>query len=202
MTIRPSRLARPLRRSTILASAAGLATTLGSASAQSQLPCGQMVRADSPAVISAVLRPVRAPGLVTCGDTVRLYASGSLLVRGVLAAADSASLQVIPEGPGEPLHIADSIITRAEVQRGERMRGGKALGTGALIGAGVGAALFALAASDQSPHNDGIGVIVGLFLGASATVVGTVAGAIASITYTERWIHFDPPSLRMLPDDA
>jgi hypothetical protein len=93
------------------------------------------------------------------------------------------------------VHIPIFQITRAEVQRGSHRRGGRAVGTGAATGAAIGGLVFGLALAVRDKHDDGVGVVVGGFAAVVATSVGTVIGAITSLTHTETWLLFAPATV-------
>lgn len=158
------------------------------------------IRGDTVVSTLSVRRTARPWGTVSAGDTVRLFAGAQPLVHGILAAADSDALLVVPDDMTDAVRYRRARITVAEVQRGERRRGAKPLATGALLGVGVGSLIFALGASDHSARSDGMGAAIGLAFGSVAALAGTLVGGIVSLTYTERWIRFDPATMWMMPD--
>ena len=135
------------------------------------------------------------PGPVTASDTVRLYESRTVLVRGVLLRRDSTGLVVVDERTRDTVHIPLFQITRAEVQRGSHRRGWKAITHGLAAGAAVGAALVALAAATPDQHDEGLGVFVVGLAAAATTGAGAIIGTLVSLTSTETWYSFDPQSV-------
>lgn len=142
----------------------------------------------------------RDAGRASVGDTVQLFAGRVLVVRGTLADADSAGLLVIPANGAERVRYLFDQFDRASVRRGHRRRGAHSLVKGFAIGTGIGAGIVLLAATTQSPHDEGLGVIVGIMAGMVSSGVGTVAGGLMGFTYTDIWLRFDPRTLAVQPD--
>jgi hypothetical protein len=141
---------------------------------------------------------VQGAGHVAAGDTVRLFDHKSLVVRGILAGADSAGLVVVPDGSVDSLRYIFRQFDRAEVRRGQRRRGASAVLHGAEIGAIIGLVIGGAGVLIQSgQHEPGPGAVASIFLGIFSAVIGTAVGAVASLTYTDVWLPFDPLTLRV-----
>lgn len=145
------------------------------------------------------LAPARIPGMVAVGDTVRLFVSRAEPMRDILVRADSGRFVVHALNAPDTVTYQRDVIIRAEVRRGDRRRGWRALGQGAGVGVVVGLGLLGLSIVTQSPHNDGLDVLVGIVAGFASSVIGTAVGGMVALTYTDLWVPFDPVTLRMLP---
>jgi hypothetical protein len=136
----------------------------------------------------------RVASIAGLRDTVRLFAGGSELVRGVLVDTAASELVVAPFDATEVVRIPVARIDHALVRRGDRKRGGSAVMAGTLIGLGVGATLVTLTAvaPGNDPEGEGLAIVLSVAAAGATTVLGMLAGAIASQTYVDVWLPFDP----------
>jgi hypothetical protein len=132
---------------------------------------------------------------VAPGDTVRLRENGTVLVQGILLRRDSTGFVVVDRRTRDTVHVPVSQITRAEVRRGSHRRGGRAVGTGAAVGAGIGGVVLGLAIASREKGDEGLAVAIGGFVAVVTTGIGTAIGAIASFTHTETWLLFVPAAV-------
>ena len=153
-------------------------------------------------LVGLVLAPGRGSAQIAVADTVRLRALGGQRISGVVAAGDGLSLTVQPIA-GDGVRIRLDSLRSAEVLRGRRARGWRAVGWGAAIGAGGGLVLAPLLkASDDRANagNEGQGFdplpsslafyeVATASLGA---VLGAVVGAVVAPTRVHRWIPVRP----------
>jgi hypothetical protein len=181
------------RRCLRLAVIIGLATACVPETARSQRSPGDT------ATTGAVQRLARQPGLVSPGDTVRLFAGGQLLVQGVLTATDSDALFVVPGDLTDPVRFQRRWITAAEVLRGQRPHGAGALDGGVLVSLAAGSVVGTLVSRQHTPGSDGTEALGGLIVGGAVAVIGIFASALVATHLEDQWIRFDPGTFAMLP---
>lgn len=140
---------------------------------------------------------VAHPDLVAVGDTIRIFQNGIVVAHGVIGEITSINF-LVQDAYGASSRYTRTAIGRAEVQRGERRRGARSMLKGAGIGAGIGAGLITLAVITAEPRDEGIGIIVSIMAAGASTVIGTIAGGVTALTWTENWQPFDPITLRVL----
>lgn len=129
------------------------------------------------------------------GQRVRIH-EGQRKVVGTLLSVDSATMRILTSHTDTAL-VARADVTRLDVSVGQKSRAG----SGALIGAGVGAAggalaMVVVAGPEELESNDisaavyvGGAAVIGMALGA---VVGAVVGA---NSHTDRWERSVWPTL-------
>jgi hypothetical protein len=149
-----------------------------------------------------VATPGRADAQIAVADTVRLRASTGQRFGGVVVAQDGQWLTV-RDGSGDGMRVRLDSLRSAEVLRGRRPRGWRAVGWGAANGAGTGVVLAPLLkASDDRANagNDGQGFdplpsslafyeVATAGLGA---LLGTIVGAVVAPTRVHRWVQVRP----------
>jgi hypothetical protein len=141
-------------------------------------------------------RALRAGDRVSAGDTVRLFSGSREVIRGILVRADTLSFEMLVPSHPDTISFPRASVSRAQVQRGDRQRGVSAVGTGALVGFGIGAMLAALALTEPD-HSDGLAPAFAAAAVTTTTVIGTAIGALVALTSTEQWLTFDPATLRI-----
>jgi hypothetical protein len=153
-------------------------------------------------VAGIAVAPGRLSAQIAVADTVRLRALGGQRISGVVAAGDGQSLTVQPIA-GDGVRVRLDSLRSAEVLRGRRARGWRAVRWGAAIGAGAGVALAPLLkASDDRANakNEGQGFdplpsSLAFYEVATASVgalLGTIVGAVVAPTKVHRWIAVRP----------
>ena len=153
-------------------------------------------------VAGIFLSPGRLRAQIAVADTVRLRALAGQRISGVVAAGDGQSLTVQPTA-GDGVRVRLDSLRSAEVLRGRRARGWRAVRWGAAIGTGAGLVLAPLVkASDDRANakNEGQGFdplpsSLAFYEFATASVgavLGTIVGAVVAPTKVHRWIAVRP----------
>ena len=146
--------------------------------------------------------PRRAQAQIAVADTVRLRAVSGQRIGGVVVAEDGRSLTV-RAGDGNSIRVRLDSLRSADVLRGRRHRGWRAVGWGAAIGAGAGLVLAPLVkASDDraNARNEGQGFdpfphSLAFYEVATATLgalLGGIVGAVMAPTKAHRWVPVRP----------
>ena len=134
------------------------------------------------------------------GDLVRVHLGGDQL-QGSLVSWDSAGLALQLRVAEQA--AADTLLTWTDVDRVERYAGTKShTGTGALIGAGVGVAVFAVLLATQRCWGDGCeeGVDLGTVIVVGGAIIGGLGAGLGALigsqAKTERWEQVPLPAAR------
>ena len=152
-------------------------------------------------VLLALCTPLILAAQPSVADTIRWVSINafpglgnpeSRAERGIVIARDSATLLIRHLKSGVTLLVPLADVSRAEVRRGSRRIGWRAIPIGTLTGAAIFGAL-GVAAGD-SPHGEfyltaGQKGVVGLVLGG---LFGTVAGSVAALVRVENWVPMSP----------
>jgi len=132
------------------------------------------------------------------GDLVRVHLGGDQL-QGSLVSWDSAGLALQLRVAEQA--AADTLLTWTDVDRVERYAGTKShTGTGALIGAGVGVAVFAVLLATQRCWGDGCeeGVDLGTVIVVGGAIIGGLGAGLGALigsqAKTERWEQVPLPA--------
>jgi hypothetical protein len=150
--------------------------------------------------------PGRAGAQIAVADTVRLRASSGQRLGGVVVAQDGQWLTVYGSS-GDSARVRLDSLRSAEVLRGRRPRGWRAVGWGAAIGAGAGVVLAPLLkasddranAGNQGQGFDPLPSSLAFYEVATAglgALLGTIVGAVVAPTKVHRWIQVRPIAVR------
>lgn len=135
-------------------------------------------------------------------DTIRVEQRSGAVMEGVLISRDTSWFEVRPLDGQAATRIALSEIAAAEVRRGTRTRGWRAVGIGLLTGAAIGSvggfAIGDRGTGDLIPSRGQYAQLLSV-IGAMA---GAVVGVIFATTSVTNWVPFSPYELATGPMDA